>query len=361
MAVLDLGLYVLDVSEPVFRFHLNQLVGPLRNMWTYYSDRTTFTNSQHQRRIACFQIPYPYNDSVEREIDAIYDSVDAIIIFGSELHARTIDFVRRYDKPKIKWFLCGALNQPLGYSEVHKFLDWFTTSVHFYKNVRPSTLYELNPFAVKPYAFDALLGRKKVHRDQAYNYIQEYNLNGIVTYVNDHKINFSADDDTKWRWEMPGLENYEDVEWTVNRVKYYGHIMSLSQIIPIDIYNQSAYSLVCETNYDNDYVFFTEKTVKPILARRLFITLSHQHTLRQLRELGFKTFDSIIDESYDSIEPVTERHDAALDQLRWLCDQDQQTILDRCRDIVNHNFNLMYSKDWYNELRRPLYRILLNQ
>ena len=36
-----------------------------------------------------------------------------------------------------------------------------------------------------------------------------------------------------------------------------------------------------------------------------------------LRDMGFKTFGDIIDESYDEIEAPIERHAAALDQLKW--------------------------------------------
>ena len=86
------------------------------------------------------------------------------------------------------------------------------------------------------------------------------------------------------------------------------------------------------------------KTAKPILARRLFILLGNRHSLARLQDLGFKTFSGIIDESYDSIESHTERHGAALEQLLWLCKQDQTHILSQCRAIVDHNFNLYKNK-----------------
>ena len=363
MVLQDLGLYVPDVSEAVFRFHFNQIVGPARENWTYYSDSLTFNNSQHQRKIACFQIPYPYDVNIEQEIDSVYASADIVIILGSELHARTVDFVRRFDRPKMCWFLCGFLNDPIHYGRTYKFLDWFITTVHFYKNVRPSTLYELNPYAEKPYMFDALLGRKKTHRTQAYNFINENNLSnqGIVTYVDDHAPNFYSGDASKWIWEDRGMEEHDNIQWTVERINYYGYRMSLSQVIPINVYNQTAYSLVCETNFDNDYVFFTEKTVKPILARRLFITLSNRFSLEKLKELGFRTFHGIINESYDSIKNPAERHAAALEQLHWLCKQDQSTILNQCREIVEHNFNLMYGNNWHQVYLTPLINLTYNR
>jgi hypothetical protein len=350
-------------SAVVLRYHLQNVASRFTEQWTYYHDVDLFCNSQHQRRLAFFQIPYPYNNFIDREIDRMYDHCDRIFVIGSELHPRTVNFIRRYDRSKIVFFTCGFLQpRPLN-SEIFPFLDWFTTTVHFYKNVQPSTLFDLTPHTVKPLMFDALLGRKKPHRDQAWNFLNEKNLldKGIATYINDLHINFDAGDRKKWIWPDGQLTDAEQAQWTVDHVNYHGHRMSLSQIIPVNIYNQTAYSLVCETNFDNDFVFFTEKTIKPLIARRLFIMIGHQHTLARLRELGFRTFGGIIDESYDAVEPVTQRHQMALEQLEWLCQQDQSKILAECQDIVIHNYNLIMGKDWYHLFREPLARLLFSQ
>jgi hypothetical protein len=283
-------------------------------------------------------------------------------VLGSELHAITVDFIRRHDRPKMRWFLCGRLTPPLANGRTYPFLDWFTTSIHFYKNIRPTTLHSLRPYDVKPLMFDALLGRKKHHRDRAYNFIQDQNLanQGIVTYINAHNIDFQTTDDSQWLWEDIGLTGHNAVQWTVEQVNYYGYRMSLSQIMPLNIYNQTAYSLVCETNSENDSVFFTEKTVKPILGRRLFVMLANRYSLAMLRDLGFRTFGHIIDESYDEMADEIERQYAALEQLKWLCNQPQEKILAECREIVDHNFNLMYGRDWYSDFSNPLARVLFD-
>lgn len=143
------------------------------------------------------------------------------------------------------------------------------------------------------------------------------------------------------------MQFINDPKWTVDFVKYYGHSMSISQVIPIDIYNRTAYTVVAETNYDNQYSFYTEKTAKPIIARRLFIMFAGQHYLRNLRNMGFQTFGSVIDESYDSIEDNQQRWTAACEQINWLCNQDQATILQKIRPIVEHNFTVMMSTNWH--------------
>lgn len=364
----DLGIYFTQDTDGIFRYHLNKIIGPLANTWSYYHDCDLFIQSEHSRRVAFLQAPYPFSDIVIDDLNRIYDYADAIIIFGTELHPKTLEFIRQNDKQKIHWFLCGDVtasltDSPLQVSRSYHFLDWFITSVHFYKNVKPSLLYQLRPHDAKPYMFDALLGRKKPHRTHAHEFLHNHNIasQGIVTYVNDYSLENIAGDDNKWLWESEGLEGHENALWTVDRVKYFGHKMSLSQVVPLSVYNQSAYSLVCETNFDPGYIFFTEKTVKPILGRRLFIMLSHQYSLAKLREFGFRTFHGIIDESYDEEERAVYRHEAAMEQLKWLCQQDQTKILAKCHDIVNHNYDLMCGTDWYQKIVDPITNILLNR
>lgn len=362
MAVKDIGIYFPESSAEIFRYHFKQLAGRTTDNWSYYVSPELFNQSAHQRRVACFQVPYPYDAGIENLIDLVYDSADTVVVLGSELHTPTVDFIRRYDRPKMRWFLCGRMTPELSNGRTYTFLDWFITTIHFYKNVRPTTLYGLNPYSVKPLMFDALLGRKKHHRDRAYNFIHEQGLadHGIITYINSHNIDFQNTNNSQWIWEDVGLENHKTVQWTVERVKYYGYNMSLSQVIPLDIYNQTAYSLVCETNSENDCVFFTEKTVKPILARRLFVMVANRYSLAMLRDLGFRTFNNIINESYDELADEVQRQYAALEQLQWLCRQPQDRILAQCRDIVDHNFNLMYGKDWYHDFAGPLSRVLFD-
>jgi hypothetical protein len=97
--------------------------------------------------------------------------------------------------------------------------------------------------------------------------------------------------------------------------------------------------LVCETNYSNQFSFFTEKIAKPIIAHRLFIVISGQHYLRNLRRLGFKTFDSILDETYDTIEDPETRWNMAVDQAISLSRQDQQLVLKKVIPIAMYNFD----------------------
>ena len=123
----------------------------------------------------------------------------------------------------------------------------------------------------------------------------------------------------------------------------------------MEIYNQTAYSLIAETSYSDHFTFYTEKTVKPILAQRLFITISGRYALRNLRQIGFQTFDNVLDKSYDSTAGLQERCKQALDQVRYLESQNQETILENIRPICEHNYAHMMRTNWYGEYFMPAF------
>lgn len=310
-----------------------------------YTDIDEFISSKHDRKVACLQMPYPIELSFDNLVQELENHCDHVLVLMSEVHSRTLQFIDRNDRSKLVYFICGELNYDVNKCTVHKFFDWFTTTVHFYKYVRPETLSVLHPYNSKPKYFDILLGRKKYHRDVAYSRVsQEKN---IVTYLGDITCNFDNPD--LWIWESDGLVVDKKIEWTVDRIPYYGHRMSISQIVPLTVYNQTAYTAVAETNFDNHYSFYTEKTVKPILGKRLFVMYGGQYQLKNLRALGFKTFDTVIDESYDSITDFYERFNAVTDQIEYLQTQPQEEILDKIKPICEHNYNVIMTTDWYGD------------
>jgi hypothetical protein len=348
MLASDIGVFVTGDNAPLFHYHFNKcgLYGHI----TEYTDLDRFFVSRHDKRIACLQMPYPLMPKFYHLLEELKDHCDNILVLVSELHPNTVEFIRSHDHPRISWFVCGVFNFELAHSPVYQFLDWFSTSIHFYKFVRPETLNDLQPYDVKDRYFDLLLGRKKLHRDLAYKRFQNDPRN-TLTYLGDNSSSFK--DPARWIWEETGLENHHNVEWTVNQVSYYNHRISLSQIIPIKVYNQTAYSLIAETNFEDHFSFYTEKTAKPILAKRLFVALAGRYFLRNLRGLGFKTFDGIIDESYDTEIAFHTRMSQALDQIEYLMTRPQEEILAQVQPICDHNFMTMYNTDWYEDVFKP--------
>ena len=69
--------------------------------------------------------------------------------------------------------------------------------------------------------------------------------------------------------------------------------------------------------------------------------------LAYLKSYGFKTFDGIIDESYDSIEDPDLRTEAVVRQLAQYCglsDKEKIDVMRRIEPIVLHNFHHFYGE-----------------
>lgn len=347
MAFRNIGVF--RDSETI-RYHLDHFKTHTPNEWAVYSDLGHFLNSGHPTNIGSIHLPYPFDvETTQQKLDALRNFCDHVFIVGSELHDGTVEFIRDNDHENVSYFICGQFNFELKNAKVGRFMDWFETSRFFYRDYLPEILQRFN-HDTKDRKFDILLGRKKLHRDFIYDYVSNNIKPGqyIMTYFNDTNVNFSGHDSV-WTWEQTGLKFDRPPEWTVDIVNYYGHRMSLSQVIPLTIYNQTCYSIIAETNFSNEYSFFTEKTAKPIIAKRPFIMFAGQHYLRNLRSMGFKTFDGIIDESYDSISDNKFRWNAACDQIEFLTTQDPSDILEMAKPIVEHNFNVMMAKGWLTD------------
>lgn len=84
-------------------------------------------------------------------------------------------------------------------------------------------------------------------------------------------------------------------------------------------YTDTHFSLVTETIYDYPYTFRTEKIWKPVLMAHPFIVASNTGYYRSLHDAGFKTFNNLIDESFDSIENPESRAQRIIDVVNDIC------------------------------------------
>jgi hypothetical protein len=110
-------------------------------------------------------------------------------------------------------------------------------------------------------------------------------------------------------------------------------------VLPIGITKKTQFTVVSETSVWNKNFHITEKTIKPIVLKHPFVVFSSYKFLDYLKSIGFKTFDPIIDESYDKIEDVEERCNALTMEIKRLVDNNviAQNI-DELDKICQHNF-----------------------
>ena len=125
----------------------------------------------------------------------------------------------------------------------------------------------------------------------------------------------------------------------------------ISHIIPYEIYNNSYVSIVSETVNMQiwDTFYISEKIAKPLLLAQPFWVHGCQGYLRHLRELGFRTYGDYWDESYDDVEDYDQRACAMIKSyLRFqnLERQEKIDIIDRCREISEHNRRLIRDSDF---------------
>jgi len=91
----------------------------------------------------------------------------------------------------------------------------------------------------------------------------------------------------------------------------------------------------------------SEKTWKPIGLKMPFILLQQPFALGRLRDIGYRTFHTVWDESYDEITSIPDRFNAIMDLIETLNKrEDFLDIMQECEEIVEHNFKML-------KLRRP--------
>ncbi len=103
--------------------------------------------------------------------------------------------------------------------------------------------------------------------------------------------------------------------------------------------------IVTETVFYYNKLHLTEKIFKPIVSKQPFMLLAAPGNLAYLKSYGFKTFDSVIDESYDTIEDNDARIDAVVAQMKWYCNlslKEKSRVIERLAPIVEYNFEHFY-------------------
>jgi len=281
----------------------------------------------------------------EDKIIKLSELSDLVFSLESELHNYHWRIWQLCHRPNVYWIQPGAVNDSAMQDHIIHWADFFKLNSILYKKL-PNKLAELNPYQEKTHCFDALLGSPKPHREFVYQAVKRNGLENqfIMTYGGQwNNDSFYAQDYFIWE---PECKPEQTIIGTADNVNYLGHSTPLSHVIPIDVFNRTAYSIVAETDHDNTLSFFSEKTAKVLLARRLFVAFTGYKFLYNLRALGFRTFDNVIDESYDQIKHDGDRYTAAFEQVKQLCSMPQQQILDQIRPIVDHNYTLIMDTDW---------------
>jgi hypothetical protein len=228
---------------------------------------------------------------------------------------------------------------------------------------------EYNADYNRPYKFEALLGGSKENRQFVFRKLKQHNLleQGLVSIS---AQTFTSPTDRRYCddfYRSPELDVYDNksmlaMRATTRKGNWVGHTTGATEItgfplgngnsttyvnpyssffIPHRVYQESWFSIVAESIVRH-CDFYTEKTAKALLGRRIFITFGPQYSLKVLRENGFKTFGNWIDESYDD-EPDDEiRWNLAFEQVVQLINcPDLKSLYAQAQDVIEHNYQLV--------------------
>lgn len=212
--------------------------------------------------------------------------------------------------------------------------------------------YVLNDtLTVKPYLFDALLGTRRPHRDYVMFEMQRHPKlmeQCIVNYrdvFTPGKIPISSQQANQIEFErIAAMFMGQDLLWpyvssNLNSAWEVADEIthSVSQTVPAKIYEKSWYSILCETVHTGTTFFMAEKFTKTVLAKRAFVMFGPQGYLSRLRELGFETFGSVIDEDYDLEHRDIQRYQLAWSQVLSLSQQDPVLVYQKLKPVLEHN------------------------
>jgi len=148
-------------------------------------------------------------------------------------------------------------------------------------------------------------------------------------------------------WDSANLDNDSnssaEIEWT-------------------DIYKFDI-QIVAETLFDTEKTHLTEKIFKPIAMGQPYIIVSGPNSLKYIKQYGFKTFNSIWDESYDeelNSQPRLEKLTRLIHYINNLPTDQYNALMKKCKEITKYNRNYFFSNKFKQVLLSELHNNLLD-
>jgi hypothetical protein len=242
---------------------------------------------------------------------------------------------------------------------------WTSSYVQILSNPIPEKNNKSDHECIK-YPFLCLNGTQRVHRIMLLCLLQKYNLldQGLISYhfskKNSNHLLTSTESHNNHSClllnSIPFSRTNEYVVWNKEisdafdtwGTQFIGKTFLSPEISDYNIdclpdlhFKKSFLYVAAETVFNYPHQFITEKVFKGFLNRRPFVVVAAAGTLAQLRKLGFKTFDSIIDESYDLINDPSERLLAVTNIIKKFCGYSitkLQQIADSIEDVLKYNY-----------------------
>lgn len=254
-----------------------------------------------------------------------------------------IDFVNEWQGKPVSFFsnLVALKETPMHITYTN---DMFFAGPALYKNNERcrSLLSLLDPIGTRrPFYWDLLLGECRPNRDLLYEMISTHDIKTKIF------LTYFRQDVASGHWGKHVVQpDKHTAETLCGPNDRYNSQIRCSDLIDPEIYNQTYYTAMIETVIHRDFAMFSEKEAKPIIALRPFVIFGSPGHLRAFRQLGFKSFSPVIDESYDDEYEVRKRFSMCLDAMHKLCDKDPSVVTEQLADVLLHNKKHFENFSW---------------
>jgi hypothetical protein len=277
-----------------------------------------------------------YDSIVDQYIKlATSDKKPLRILVTSEVNGYSDVVCREYNLTHLYYFFHGFAA-----------LDWYRGYYVLNANKKLPSMYDKDFIS-----YNRLISDDRSYRNYFVSKLVEKELldNGLVSY------NVANDSKSSWAQEManPYCKLSPNA---INHIKTHladiNHLVIDSDNVPgwasADILRtngSSFWHVVSETVFYYNKQHLTEKIFKPIVSKQPFMLLAGPGTLEYLKGYGFKTFNSVIDESYDNIQDPDDRINAVVEQLNWYCrrsNTEKSRVIATLAPVIEHNFQHFY-------------------
>lgn len=211
------------------------------------------------------------------------------------------------------------------------------------------------------YSIGLFVGRSNWLRLALASYLyRNHRAQSLITYHYTHSLdyyhgNLQIEEFVAWNWNPSDFDQVNDflkvlpITQEQNIDKFPISWESHQELT--ELYKDIFCELACETFFSGTTFRMSEKILRPILYRRPFVVQGPKWFLKNLRSIGFQTFDRWWDESYDDqpwdcryygLKPVVDKIAGASQEQKMIWMREMQPVLD-------HNFQLLLSlkdKDW---------------
>jgi hypothetical protein len=237
-------------------------------------------------------------------------------------------------------------------------LDWYRGYHRTYLMPEPNDRRIIHSFI----SANRIIGGRRQHRVMLLHYLQQHKIrNALISFPATCPVeNIAAVDiAAKLGPEVRRSMSEAGLPWN-----FPGEVDHPMHSCWLSLFEENAGCLaqvVTETVYYGQRHHLTEKIFKPICLRMPFVLVSTAGSLEYLKSYGFKTFDTVWDESYDQeIDDDQRLRKIAvlLKSLDEMSPQELQHVYTACVPIIEHNYRHFYNGAFEQVLWQELQQML---